>query len=129
AVNERTPVNFLMKEMVLPPETRKKKRKPKAPEGRKKAPEAAARPEAANAKGTESSDAARLEAALRAWRLAEARRAGLPAFRIFSDRTLRALAASRPATTEGLLAIPGIGISKLEKYGRDICRVLRGNGD
>ncbi len=130
AVDERTPVNFLMKEAVLPPEKRKRKRKSKAPEGRKKAPEAAARPEAAaNAKGAESRDEDRLEAALRAWRLAEARRRGLPAFRIFNDRTLRALAASRPATTEDLLAIPGIGISKLEKYGKDIRRVLRGNGD
>ena len=132
AVDERTPANFLMKETVLPPEKRKRKRTSKAPEGRKKAPGpgAEAGPKAAaNAKGVESRNEARLEAALRAWRLAEARRRGLPAFRIFNDRTLRALAASRPATTEGLLAIPGIGISKLEKYGRDICRVLRGNGD
>ena len=132
AVDERTPVNFLMKETVLPPGKRKRKRKSQSPEGRKKAsrPEAAARPEeTASPKEVEREDGARLEAALRAWRLAEARRRGLPAFCIFSDRTLRALAASRPATTEDLLAVPGIGISKLEKYGRDICRVLRGNGD
>lgn len=132
AVNERMPVNLLIKENVLPPDKRKRKRKSKAPEGRNKAsrPEAAVRPEAAtDAKGVENKNEARLEAALRAWRLAEARRRGLPAFCIFNDRTLSALAISRPATTEDLLAIPGIGISKLEKYGRDICRVLRGNGD
>lgn len=132
AVDERTPVRFLMKETVLPPEKRKRKRKPKAPEDWKQVSvsEAAARPKsAANAKGMESRNEARLETALRAWRLAEARRRGLPAFCIFSDRTLSALATRRPVTTEGLLAIPGIGISKLEKYGRDICRVLRENGD
>jgi len=52
----------------------------------------------------------------------------VPAFCIFNDRTLRALAASHPETTEDLLAVPGIGISTLEKYGREICRVLRENG-
>ena len=71
---------------------------------------------------------ARLEAALRVWRLIEARRRGVPAFRIFSDRTLRALATSRPGTAQELLAVPGIGISTVEKYGRDIYRVLRENG-
>ena len=56
------------------------------------------------------------------------RRRGVPAFRIFSDRTLRALATSRPGTAQELLAVPGIGISSVEKYGRDIYRVLRENG-
>ncbi|MGA2263330.1 MAG: HRDC domain-containing protein, partial [Acidobacteriota bacterium] len=74
--------------------------------------------------GTDS----RLEAALRVWRLIEARRRGVPAFRIFSDRTLRALATSRPATTRELLTVPGIGTSTVEKYGREIYRVLRENG-
>ena len=71
----------------------------------------------------------RLEAALRVWRLIEARRRGLPAFRIFNDRTLRALAISRPLTTQESLAVPGIGISTVEKYGADIYRVVRENGD
>jgi superfamily II DNA helicase RecQ len=71
----------------------------------------------------------RLEAALRVWRLIEARRRGLPAFRIFNDQTLRALAISRPSTTQELLAVPGIGISTVEKYGADIYRVVRENAD
>ena len=66
---------------------------------------------------------------LRVWRLIEARRRGLPAFRIFNDRTLRALAISRPLTTQELLAVPGVGISTVEKYGADIYRVVRENGD
>jgi len=52
----------------------------------------------------------------------------VPAFRIFGDRTLRALAASRPGTTQELLAVPGIGLSTVEKYGTEIYRVLRQNG-
>ena len=47
--------------------------------------------------------------------LAELR--GVPAYVIFNDRTLRALAQVRPSTAEGLMAIPGIGASKRKKYG------------
>jgi superfamily II DNA helicase RecQ len=82
----------------------------------------------AKAKGSEAGTDSRLEAALRIWRLVEARRRGVPAFRIFSDRTLRALATSRPVTTQELLAVPGIGFSTVEKYGTEIYRVLRQNG-
>jgi superfamily II DNA helicase RecQ len=52
----------------------------------------------------------------------------VPAFRILTDRTLKALATSHPATTEALLAVPGIGSSTVAKYGTNICRVLRDNG-
>ena len=65
-----------------------------------------------------------MEEALRAWRLLEARRLGVPAFRIFSDQALRAIAQARPATAAELLAVPGIGLSAVEKYGRQIYRIL-----
>jgi DNA topoisomerase III len=90
-------------------------------------PETAAGPEKL-AKGAEAEMDIRREAALRDWRLAEARRRGVPAFRILSDRTLRALATSHPVTTQELLAVPGIGSSTVAKYGTNICRVLRDNG-
>ena len=131
AVVERTPVDFIMKETALPSATRKRKKKPAVSDGRKRAsrPETTARARpAAKAKGSEGEMESRLDAALRAWRLAEARRLGLPAFRILNDRTLKALASRRPTTTQKLLNIPGIGISTLEKYGKDIFRVLRENG-
>ena len=67
---------------------------------------------------------ANLEAKLRAWRMAEAKRRGVPAFRIFSDQTLAALAAKRPATARELLAIPGIGMNTVEKMGAQIFRIL-----
>jgi DNA topoisomerase-3 len=61
---------------------------------------------------------------LRNWRLAEAKRRGVPAFRIFSDRTLRAIASNRPMTAGELLSIPGMGITGVEKYGHQIYRIL-----
>jgi len=52
----------------------------------------------------------------------------VPAFAIFSDKTLRAIAARRPLVGEELLAIYGMGISKVDKYGPDICRIVRSHG-
>jgi len=46
------------------------------------------------------------------------------AIRIFSDATLRAVADKRPATTAELLAIPGIGLGTVEKYGAQLYRIL-----
>jgi len=129
-VDENTPVAFVMKDTAPPSGKRKRKKTPTVP-GRKRAskPETAAGPEKlAKAKGAEAEMDIRREAALRDWRLAEARRRGVPAFRILSDRTLRALATSHPVTTQELLAVPGIGSSTVAKYGTNICRVLRENG-
>jgi RecQ family ATP-dependent DNA helicase len=67
-----------------------------------------------------------LEEKLRAWRVAEARRMGVPPFRIFGDQTLRTIAAHRPGTAAELLAIPGIGIHTVEKYGAQLYRILHG---
>ena len=68
----------------------------------------------------------KVEDALRQWRMAEAKRRGVPAFRIFSDQVLKAVAARRPATAAELLAIPGLGISTVEKYGAQLYRLLHG---
>jgi len=95
---------------------RKRKRQP-LPGGR--GSEGAARPEAQTSSG--------LEDALRAWRLGEAKRRGVPAFRIFSDATLRAIAKTRPQTAGELLAIPGIGMHTIEKYGAQIYRLVSGS--
>src|SRR3546814_5596895 len=46
------------------------------------------------------------EEALRAWRMAQAKRKRVPAFRIFSDKVLRALAESKPQSLADLLTIP-----------------------
>ena len=67
---------------------------------------------------------ARLEQALRAWRLTEAKRRNMPAFRIFGDRTLRNIASTCPKTDSALLAVPGIGMGTVEKYGAQIYHLI-----
>jgi DNA topoisomerase-3 len=55
---------------------------------------------------------------LRSWRLTEAREKGVPAFRILSDRVLKAIAASCPESEEELIQIHGLGPKLCEKYGK-----------
>lgn len=62
--------------------------------------------------------------ALKQWRLSVARANDVPAFVVFHDSTLHAIAAGRPQTTEGLAAVPGIGPVKIARYGDDLLRVV-----
>lgn len=59
------------------------------------------------------------------WRLTEARRAGIPAFRVLHDRTLVAIAAARPQDEAALLAVPGFGPALLKRHGRRILALCR----
>ncbi len=70
------------------------------------------------------SDERDLFAQLKAWRLERARSQGVPAFVVFSDRTLEAIVSARPTSPEGLLEVPGIGPAKLEAYGDDLLDLL-----
>ncbi|HTQ80284.1 MAG TPA: RecQ family ATP-dependent DNA helicase, partial [Thermoanaerobaculia bacterium] len=67
-----------------------------------------------------------LVASLKAWRLAEAKKRRVPAFRILTDRALFALATAQPADEAGLLAVPGVGPTLVRKYGDAMLRILRG---
>ena len=62
---------------------------------------------------------------LRRWRLETARAAGLPAYVVFHDATLAAIASARPASLAELLRVSGVGESKLRKYGDQVLEVLR----
>jgi DNA topoisomerase-3 len=62
--------------------------------------------------------------ALKVWRRAEAQRRRVPAFRILTDRTVAALAATLPRTESDLLNVPGIGPMIVQKYGRDILGIV-----
>ena len=64
---------------------------------------------------------------LREWRLEVSREQELPAFVVFTDATLTAIAESRPGTVEALSAIPGVGPRKLALYGDDVLAVLAGH--
>jgi DNA topoisomerase-3 len=61
--------------------------------------------------------------ALRQWRLKKAKRWGIPAFRIFSDRTLMAIATEIPHDEEALLAVRGMGPTLVRKYGEEILAI------
>jgi ATP-dependent DNA helicase RecQ len=63
--------------------------------------------------------------AVRSWRLERARADGVPAYTLFSDRTLRDLVASRPGDRDGLLATWGLGEAKVERFGEDLLHVLQ----
>jgi ATP-dependent DNA helicase RecQ len=66
--------------------------------------------------------------ALRAWRAATAREQSVPAYVVFGDATLRAVASTRPGRREELEGITGIGAKKLEQYGDALLEVVAGAG-
>jgi DNA helicase-2/ATP-dependent DNA helicase PcrA len=61
---------------------------------------------------------------LRAWRSETAKAESVPAYVVFTDLTLQAIAEVRPTTTQQLLAITGIGHAKQEKYGDAVLELL-----
>ena len=62
---------------------------------------------------------------LRHWRLETARAAGVPAYVVFHDSTLAAIASANPTSLAELLRVSGVGESKLRKYGDEVLEVLR----
>ncbi len=62
---------------------------------------------------------------LRKLRLELARQRGVPAYIIFGDATLRELASKRASTPEDLLLVSGIGLKKLEQYGKRILEIIQ----
>ncbi|MFH8795727.1 DNA helicase RecQ [Streptomyces sp. NPDC017941] len=67
--------------------------------------------------------------ALRAWRAAQAREQGVPAYVIFHDATLREIATARPASVGELGGIGGVGEKKLATYGEGVLEVVAGTGE
>jgi len=64
------------------------------------------------------------EKALREWRAKEAKRNGIPAFRILTDRALAAIAQRMPRSNGELLDIQGVGQKIVENFAAQIFRVL-----
>jgi DNA helicase-2/ATP-dependent DNA helicase PcrA len=63
---------------------------------------------------------------LQRWRAERARELSQPAFCILPDSALLALSDRRPTDASGLVAIPGIGQGKLNRFGADILGVVAG---
>ncbi len=62
--------------------------------------------------------------ALREWRRNRSRKDGIPAFRVFSDRTLAEIVRRRPTDLMSLGRCHGIGPAKLEQFGDEILAVI-----
>ncbi|MGX7827077.1 ATP-dependent DNA helicase UvrD2 [Actinokineospora sp. 24-640] len=63
---------------------------------------------------------------LREWRHERSRALKVPAFVIFTDATLTAIAEQRPVDRAALVAISGIGASKLERFGAEVLSLVSG---
>jgi ATP-dependent DNA helicase RecQ len=75
-----------------------------------------------------SDEDAPLLSALKAKRRALAEAAGVPAYIVFTDRTLIEMAETRPATIDAMARIGGVGATKLERYGTVFLEVITGAG-
>ncbi|WP_026003000.1 HRDC domain-containing protein, partial [Rhodococcus sp. R1101] len=64
--------------------------------------------------------------ALKEWRRERSKEMKVPAYVVFSDNTLVAIAEQQPRDDRALVAIPGIGAKKLEQYGADVLALVRG---
>ncbi|GEK79290.1 ATP-dependent DNA helicase RecQ [Agrococcus baldri] len=62
--------------------------------------------------------------ALRSWRASTAKEQAVPAYVVFNDKTLAAIAERKPGTLVELSTISGVGESKLERYGEAVLEVL-----
>ncbi len=63
-------------------------------------------------------------AALKRWRLQRATADDLPAYIVFHNSTLAEIAGRRPRDLSELGVVPGVGPTKLERYGSDVLRVV-----
>ena len=63
-------------------------------------------------------------ALLKEWRKQQATDEKVPAFCVFTDATLVAIAEARPTDPQSLIKIPGLGQSKLTKYGEQVLAIL-----
>jgi ATP-dependent DNA helicase RecQ len=61
-----------------------------------------------------------LVASLREWRGIESTKQGKPAYVVFDNKTLVAIAAARPRSLGELAEVTGVGPAKLERYGEHV---------
>ncbi|HUR48589.1 MAG TPA: UvrD-helicase domain-containing protein [Acidimicrobiales bacterium] len=73
--------------------------------------------------GVDAADADLYEA-LRTWRLGVSRSSNVPAYVVFADATLAAIAAARPRDARGLLKLPGVGPVKIDRFGKQVLEVV-----
>jgi ATP-dependent DNA helicase RecQ len=74
-----------------------------------------------------SAEQRQLYAKLRELRTSLAREEEVPAFCVFADRTLVEIARRHPRNQTEMLAVPGVGPGKMQKYGAAFLEILRGD--
>jgi ATP-dependent DNA helicase RecQ len=82
----------------------------------------------AAAAAPQSAAGAALLERLRRWRLEASRAQGVPAYVVFTDRTLAEIAARSPASLSELETVSGVGPTKLARYGDQVLALVRGGG-
>ncbi|MER5871081.1 ATP-dependent DNA helicase UvrD2 [Streptomyces sp. NPDC002044] len=63
---------------------------------------------------------------LRDWRAGQSKEQGLPAYCVFTDKTLMAIAEAAPSEGGELSMISGVGARKLDRYGADVLAICAG---
>jgi DNA helicase-2/ATP-dependent DNA helicase PcrA len=62
---------------------------------------------------------------LKTWRRDRSREDNVPAYVVFSNRTLAGIVVRRPRTEDELLEVSGVGPTKLELYGEEVLEIVR----
>ena len=62
------------------------------------------------------------------WRMAAARERSIPAYVVFTDVTLQVIAERQPRSHAELVAVPGVGRIKLDRYGAEVLDICRNHG-
>lgn len=63
---------------------------------------------------------------LREWRADRAKEISQPAYCVFTDKTLMAIAETAPGSEGELVVIPGVGNRKLTRFGADVLAICAG---
>ena len=66
---------------------------------------------------------------LKQWRKTEAAEQGMPAYCVFTDATLIAIAEARPTSDRDLIKVQGLGPAKAGKYGEQVLAIIAGEAD
>ncbi len=107
-------------EIVAPPSSAKKSRRQK-----KLKTKTVKRSRRLNEQTLESGTAGKWVEPLRKWRLGQAKRKNIPAFRILTDRALLAICERQPTSKDELFEISGISRKAISPYAEDILNILR----
>ncbi|MBQ0052028.1 MAG: RecQ family ATP-dependent DNA helicase [Treponema sp.] len=71
-------------------------------------------------------EALRIQTEIKKWRRKLAQEMDVPPYVIFGDRTMNDIAEKKPKTEEELYSVNGLGEKKIEKFGRDILKIVNG---